>query len=145
MTSEVLVQRLDPDLPLPRYAKPGDAGADLYARIDIDIAAGERALVPTGIAIALPIGFVALVTPRSGFSLKQGGTLLNSPGVIDAGYRGEIGCIVYNSTSEPMRISRGDRIAQILILEIPATTITEVAALPGTQRADGGFGSTGKA
>lgn len=145
MTSEVLVQRLDPDLPLPRYAKPGDAGADLYARIDIDIAAGERALVPTGIAIALPIGFVALVTPRSGFSLKQGGTLLNSPGVIDAGYRGEIGCIVYNSTSEPMRISRGDRIAQLLILEIPATTITEVAALPGTQRADGGFGSTGKA
>ena len=145
MTSEVLVQRLDPDLPLPRYAKPGDAGADLYARIDIDIAAGERALVPTGIAIALPIGFVALVTPRSGFSLKQGGTLLNSPGVIDAGYRGEIGCIVYNSTSETMRISRGDRIAQILILEIPATTITEVAALPGTQRADGGFGSTGKA
>ena len=145
MTSEVLVQRLDPDLPLPRYAKPGDAGADLYARIDIDIAAGERALVPTGIAIALPIGFVALVTPRSGFSLKQGGTLLNSPGVIDAGYRGEIGCIVYNSTSEPMRISRGDRIAQLLILEIPPTTITEVAALPGTQRADGGFGSTGKA
>lgn len=143
--TEVLIHRLDPDLPLPRFAKPGDAGADLYARIDIDIAPGERALVPTGIAIALPAGYVALVTPRSGFALKQGGTLLNSPGVIDAGYRGEIACIVHNTTDAILRIARADRIAQMLVLPIPAVTLTEVAALPGTQRADGGFGSTGKA
>lgn len=142
---EVLIHRLDPDLPLPRYATPGDAGVDVYARIDIDIAPGERALVPTGLAIALPVGYVALVTPRSGFALKQGGTLLNSPGVIDAGYRGEIACIVHNTSNAVMRIARADRIAQMLVMPIPAITLTEVAALPGTQRADGGFGSTGKA
>lgn len=142
--AEVLIRRLDEGLPLPRYAKPGDAGADLYARVDIDIPAGDRALVPTGIAIALPVGFVALVTPRSGFSLQQGGTLLNSPGVIDAGYRGEIGAIVHNTTGDLMHISRGDRIAQLLVFPIPPITLTEVEALPGTQRADGGFGSTGK-
>ena len=145
MNPEVLIQRLDSGLPLPRYARPGDAGADLCARADVELAPGERMLVPTGIAIALPVGYVALVTPRSGFSLKQGGTLLNSPGVIDAGYRGEIGCIVHNTTSDAMHISRGDRIAQLLVLPIPAVTLTEVETLPGTQRADGGFGSTGKA
>lgn len=145
MIPEVLIHRLDPDLPLPRYARPGDAGADLYARIDLEIPGGGRALVPTGIAIALPVGYVALVTPRSGFSLKLGGTLLNSPGVIDAGYRGEIGCIVHNTNVDAMHIARGDRIAQLLVLPIPEVQLTEVAALPGTQRADGGFGSTGKA
>lgn len=145
MIPEVLIHRLDPDLPLPRYARPGDAGADLYARIDLEIPAGGRVLVPTGIAIALPVGYVALVTPRSGFSLKLGGTLLNSPGVIDAGYRGEVGCIVHNTTADVMHIARGDRIAQLLVLPIPEVALTEVAALPGTQRADGGFGSTGKA
>ena len=143
--TEILIHRLDPELPLPQYAKPGDAGVDLHARIDIEIPSGERALVPTGIAIALPVGYVALVTPRSGFSLKQGGTLLNSPGVIDSGYRGEIACIVHNTTTSPMVISRGDRIAQMLVMPIPAVTLTEVEALPGTLRADGGFGSTGKA
>ena len=120
------------------------ASADLYSRIDIDIAPGARALVPTGIAIALPVGYVALVTPRSGFALKQGGTLLNSPGVIDAGYRGEIACIVHNASDEIMHIARADRIAQLLVMPIPAVTLTEVEALPGTQRADGGFGSTGR-
>lgn len=142
---EILIHRLDPDLPLPQFAKPGDAGADLYARADCEIPSGDRQLVPTGIAIALPVGYVALITPRSGFALKQGGTLLNSPGVIDAGYRGEIGCIVHNTDRAPLLIKRGDRIAQMLVLPIPAVTLTEVVALPGTQRADGGFGSTGKA
>lgn len=142
--TEVLVQRLDPDLPLPRYARPGDAGADLYARIDVEIAAGQRTLVPTGIAIALPVGYVAFVTPRSGFALKQGGTLLNSPGVIDAGYRGEVASIVHNSSAEPLVIARGDRIAQLLVLQMPAVELTEVECLPGTQRGAGGFGSTGR-
>ncbi len=144
MRPELLIQRLDPDLPLPRYAKAGDAGMDIYSRVDTVVAPGERQLVPSGIAIALPPGFVALSVPRSGFALKQGGTLLNSPGVIDAGYRGEIGSIVYNSGAEDLVIARGDRIAQLLILEIPAVAVTEVSSLPGTQRADGGFGSTGK-
>lgn len=141
---DVLILRLDPGLPLPSFAKPGDAGIDLYARTDLEVESGQRALVPTGIAIALPVGHVALVTPRSGFSLKQGGTLLNSPGVIDAGYRGEIACIVHNTSDTTMRIARGDRIAQMLVLPIPAVTLTEVESLPGTQRADGGFGSTGR-
>jgi len=144
MTDEVLIQRLDPDLPLPRYARPGDAGIDLYARTDADVEPGSRKLVPTGIAIALPAGFVALTVPRSGFALKQGGTLLNSPGVIDAGYRGEIGTIVHNTDTATLHIRRGDRIAQMLIMRLPTVTLTEVATLPGTQRADGGFGSTGK-
>ena len=145
MRPELLIQRLDDGLPLPQYAKPGDAGIDLYSRVDTTVAPGERQLVPSGIAIALPQGFVALSVPRSGFALKQGGTLLNSPGVIDAGYRGEVGSIVYKSGSADLVIARGDRIAQLLIFELPAVTITEVASLPGTQRASGGFGSTGKA
>ena len=144
MTDEVLIQRLDAELPMPRYARPGDAGIDLYARADAVVAPGARCLVPTGIAIALPAGFVALTVPRSSFALKQGGTLLNSPGVIDAGYRGEIGSIVHNTDSEPLVISRGDRIAQMLIMRLPTVTLTEVESLPGTQRATGGFGSTGK-
>lgn len=144
MTVEVLIQRLDPELPMPRFARPGDAGIDLFASVDAEVAPGARLLVPTGISIALPAGYVALTTPRSGFSLRQGGTLLNSPGIIDAGYRGEIGTIVYNTDVAPLRISRGDRIAQLLIMRLPEITLTEVAALPGTHRADGGFGSTGK-
>lgn len=144
MVDEVLIRRLDTELPLPRYAQPGDAGFDLYARVDAAIEPGARLLVPTGIAIALPTGFVALTVPRSGFALKQGGTLLNSPGVIDAGYRGEVGSIVHNTDSAVLHIRRGDRIAQMLILRLPDVTLTEVESLPGTQRAGGGFGSTGK-
>lgn len=143
MFDEVLVQRLDAGLPMPKFARPGDAGLDLYARADAIVEPGGRALVPTGIAIALPAGYVALTVPRSGFALKHGGTLLNSPGVIDAGYRGEIGSIVHNTDAAPLQIRRGDRIAQMLILQLPAITLTEVEALPGTQRAGSGFGSTG--
>jgi dUTP pyrophosphatase len=143
MHDEVLIHRLDPELPLPSYARPGDAGFDLYARVNAEIPSGGRQLVPTGIAIALPAGFVALAVPRSGFALKQGGTLLNSPGVIDAGYRGEIGSIVHNTDAATLHINRGDRIAQLLILRMPSVVLTEVETLPGTQRADGGFGSTG--
>lgn len=144
MQAEVLFTRLDPELPLPAYAKPGDAGIDIYARIDVTIAPGERALVPNGFAMALPAGYVALSVPRSGFALKQGGTLLNSPGVIDAGYRGEVCAIVHNAGQEPLQIRRGDRIAQLLILQLPQMAITEVDALPGTHRGAGGFGSTGR-
>lgn len=144
MNPEVLIQRLDPTMPLPTYAKPGDAAADLCSRIDVEIAPGARTLVPTGIAIALPAGYVALVTPRSSFALKQGGTLLNSPGVIDAGYRGEIGCIVHNTEDGFMSIRRGDRIAQLLVIPIPRADFVEVEKLPGTQRGEGGFGSTGR-
>lgn len=145
MQAEVLIQRLDPELPLPGYAKPGDAGADLYCRQSITIAPGERALVPTGIAIALPVGFVAYVVPRSGLALRAGMTLLNSPGVIDAGYRGEIACIVHNSDGQrPLELTRGERIGQLLVMQLPTVHMIEVEALPGTQRADGGFGSTGK-
>ena len=144
MVDEVLIRRLDPELPLPKYARPGDAGFDLCARIDADVEPGARLLVPTGIAIALPAGFVALTVPRSGFALKLGGTLLNSPGIIDAGYRGEIGSIVHNTDAAVLHIRRGDRIAQMLILRLPEVTLTEVESLPGTQRAEGGFGSTGR-
>lgn len=144
MLPEVLITRLDAELPLPGYARPGDAGVDLYARVDVDLAPGDRALVPNGIAIALPVGYVALVVPRSGFALRQGGTLLNSPGVIDSGYRGEIASIVYNSAAEPLHVARGDRIAQLLVMRIPEVRLTEVEALPGTTRGSGGFGSTGR-
>ena len=144
MVDEVLIRRLDLGLPLPKYARPGDAGFDLSARVDADVEPGARLLVPTGIAIALPAGFVALTVPRSGFALKQGGTLLNSPGIIDAGYRGEIGSIVHNTDSAVLRIRRGDRIAQLLILRLPEIRLTEVESLPGSQRAERGFGSTGR-
>ena len=144
MKPEILIHRLDPDLPIPGYAKPGDAGADMYARTSVRIEPGERALVPTGFAMAMPEGFVALVVPRSGNAIKRGLTLLNTPGVIDAGYRGEVACIVYNADPrEALEIVRGERIAQMLVMSMPAVAFTEVQALPGTQRAAGGFGSTG--
>ncbi len=141
---ELLIQRLDRELPLPRFAKPGDAGIDLYARVDAEIAPGERQLIPNGICIALPAGFVALAVPRSGLALNRGGTLLNSPGVIDAGYRGEVCSIVHNSGATTLSITRGERIAQLLVLRLPEVAITEVEQLPGTHRGSGGFGSTGR-
>jgi dUTP pyrophosphatase len=141
---QALITRLDPDLPLPRYAKPGDAGADIVSRIDITLAPGERALVPTGIAIALPDGYVALVHPRSGLAIKHGVTMVNSPGTVDAGYRGELQIILINhDRSESISFKRGDRIAQLVIQQVERAEFVEVSDLPGSGRGTGGFGSTG--
>ena len=142
----VLITRLDPELPLPSYAKPGDAGADLYSRIDLELAPGERAMVPTGIAIALEPGYVALVHPRSGRAAKEGLGMVNAPGTVDAGYRGELQVILINHDSKnPISIKRGERIAQLVIQPVIRAELVEVESLPGTNRGVGGFGSTGKA
>ena len=142
---EVLITRLDPELPLPRYAKGGDAGADIVSRIDITLAPGERALVPTGIAIALPAGYVALVHPRSGLAIKHGVTMVNAPGTVDAGYRGELQVILINhDKSESVSFKRGDRIAQLVIQKVERAEFVEVHDLPGSGRGTGGFGSTGR-
>jgi dUTP pyrophosphatase len=142
---EVLITRLDPELPLPRYAKGGDAGADIVSRIDITLAPGERALVPTGIAIALPDGHVALVHPRSGLAIKHGVTMVNAPGTVDAGYRGELQIILINhDQSESVSFKRGDRIAQLVIQKVERAEFVEVRELPGSGRGSGGFGSTGR-
>ena len=143
---EVLITRLDPELPLPRYAKGGDAGADIVSRIDITLAPGERALVPTGIAIALPDGYVALVHPRSGLAIKHGVTMVNVFGIVDAGYRGELQVILINhDKSESVSFKRGDRIAQLVIQKVERAEFVEVRELPGSGRGSGGFGSTGRA
>jgi dUTP pyrophosphatase len=142
---QVLITRLDPELPLPRYAKGGDAGADIVSRVDITLAPGERALVPTGIAIALPDGYVALVHPRSGLAIKHGVTMVNAPGTVDAGYRGELQIILINhDKSEPVSFKRGDRIAQLVIQKVERAEFVEVQDLPGSGRGTGGFGSTGR-
>ena len=142
---QVLITRLDPELPLPSYAKAGDAGADIVSRIDITLAPGERALVPTGIAIALPDGYVALVHPRSGLAIKHGVTMVNSPGTVDAGYRGELQIILINhDKSEAVSFKRGDRIAQLVIQKVERAEFVEVEDLPGSGRGSGGFGSTGR-
>jgi len=141
---QVLVQRLSGDLPLPSYAHPGDAGADLVAAQDVTLAPGERAVVPTGIAIALPAGFAAFVHPRSGLAARLGLALVNAPGTVDAGYRGEIKVIVVNlDPKEPISLARGDRIAQLVIQRVERAAFVEVGELPDSARADGGFGSTG--
>lgn len=141
---QVLITRLDPDLPLPQYAKPGDAGADIVSRVDITLEPGERALVPTGIAIALPDGYVALVHPRSGLAIKHGVTMVNSPGTVDAGYRGELQIILINhDRTESVTFKRGDRIAQLVIQQVEHAEFVEVIELPGSGRGQGGFGSSG--
>lgn len=142
---QVLITRLDPELPLPRYAKGGDAGADIVSRIDITLAPGERALVPTGIAIALPDGYVALVHPRSGLAIKHGVTMVNAPGTVDAGYRGELQIILINhDRNESVSFKRGDRIAQLVIQKVERAEFVEVHDLPGSGRGTGGFGSTSR-
>lgn len=141
---EILIQRLDPDLPLPSYAHPGDAGADLTSAVDIELAPGERALVPTGIAVALPDGYAAFVHPRSGLAVRAGVGVVNAPGTVDAGYRGEISVLLINhDTTEPVRLRRGDRIAQLVIQRVEEARFTEVKLLPGSARGEGGYGSTG--
>jgi len=143
--TDLLIQQLDPELPLPRFAKPGDAGADLYARIDLILAPGERALMPTGIAIALPPGFAAFIHPRSGLAIRDGLSMVNAPGTIDASFRGEVQVILVNmDTKNSISIKRGDRVAQLVIQRVENVQIVPVDALPGTERGAGGFGSTGK-
>jgi dUTP pyrophosphatase len=142
--TKVLIKRLDPDIPLPTYAKGGDAGADLCTRIDITIKPGERVLVPTGISIALPNGFVALVHPRSGLAIKFGISIVNTPGTVDAGYRGELQVILINhDLTESISFKKGDRIAQLVIQQVERAEFIEVEDLPGSERSTGGFGSTG--
>jgi dUTP pyrophosphatase len=142
---KVLITRLDHDLPLPAYAKPGDAGADVYSRIDLTIRPGERALVPTGISIAIPDGYAAFAHPRSGLAIKHGVSMVNAPGTIDAGYRGELQIILINhDLEENFIIKRGDRIAQLVFQKVERVDFLEVEELPGSGRGTGGFGSTGK-
>ncbi|WP_340538242.1 dUTP diphosphatase [Nocardioides sp. GXZ039] len=141
---EIQVVRLDPDLPPPSYAHPGDAGADLRAAADVVLAPGERALVPTGLAIALPDGFVGLIHPRSGLAARHGLSIVNAPGTVDAGYRGEIKVLLVNlDPHEPIRLSRGDRIAQLVVQRVERAAFVEVDSLPDSARGAGGYGSTG--
>lgn len=141
---EVLLLRLDPDLPVPGYAHPGDAGADLTTAVDVTLAPGERATVPTGTAIALPDGYAAFVHPRSGLAARHGLTVLNAPGTVDAGYRGEIMVTLLNTDAgQPVVLRRGDRVAQLVVQRVERARFVEVARLPGSLRGDAGFGSTG--
>ncbi|MGH3250287.1 MAG: dUTP diphosphatase [Trebonia sp.] len=141
---DVLITRLDPAVPLPAYARHGDAGADLVTAEDIDLAPGERAVVGTGIAIALPEGYAGFVHPRSGLAARHGVTLVNAPGTIDAGYRGEIKVILLNTDpAGAVSLRRGDRIAQLVVQRVENVTFREVPALPESARGDNGFGSTG--
>jgi dUTP pyrophosphatase len=146
MSVKVLIKRLDPGVPLPIYAKGGDAGADIVSAVDITLAPGERALVPTGISIALPDGYVALVHPRSGLAIKHGVTMVNAPGTVDAGYRGELKLILINhDQTESVSFKRGDRVAQLVIQQVERAEFIEVQELPGSGRGADGFGSTGRA
>ena len=140
----VQILRLDKNLPLPEYARPGDAGMDVYSTIDCSLAPGARAVIPTGIAIALPEGYVCLVHPRSGLAAKNGISIVNTPGTIDSGYRGEIKVILINTDQhETFEIKRGDRIAQLVFQKFESARFYEVENLPESQRGAGGFGSTG--
>lgn len=144
VTVQVLVHRLDEDLPLPSYAHPGDAGADLVTAVDAELGPGERAVLPTGVAIALPEGYAAFVHPRSGLAARFGVSLVNSPGTIDAGYRGEIKVIVVNHDSmRPVSFRRGDRIAQLVVQRVERVHWVDSIDLPDSVRAAGGHGSTG--
>lgn len=141
----VLITRLDEGVPLPTYAKGGDAGADLVTRIDVSLAPGERALVPTGISIALPDGYAAFVHPRSGLAIKHGVSMVNGPGTVDAGFRGELQVILINHDKhESVTFTRGDRIAQLIIQKVEKADFIEVSELPGSGRGTDGFGSTGR-
>ena len=139
----VPLQRLDVGLPVPMRAHPGDGGLDLHARSDFALQPGEWSTVPTGIAVAIPEGFAGLVTPRSGLAARHGVGVANAPGLVDAGYRGEVKVIMVNHGVEPVDISRGDRIAQLVIVPIPEWDFEEVEELPESVRGEGGFGSTG--
>ncbi len=143
---EVPLVRLDADLPLPAYARPGDAAVDLMARDGVVLAAaGGRAIVATGVAVAIPAGYAGLVLPRSGLAARHGITVLNTPGLVDSGYRGELRVVLVNTDpADDYQVSRGDRVAQLLIQAVEAVAFTPVDALPGSERGGGGFGHTGR-
>lgn len=141
----VAVKRLDKALPLPRYAQPGDAGLDLYAARTVTLAPGERAAIPTGLAVAIPPGFAGFVLPRSGLALRHGVGIVNAPGLIDAGYRGELQVLAINHDPHaPVTLERGERIAQLVVQRVEHAEIVEVDELPSSKRGAGGFGSTGR-
>jgi dUTP pyrophosphatase len=142
---DVLVRRIDSSVAVPTYAHAGDAGVDLVTTVRAEVAPGERVLLPTGIAIALPEGYAAFVHPRSGLAVKYGVSLVNAPGTIDAGYRGEIKVSLVNlDPREPVVLERGDRIAQLVVQRVEHAVFHEVTALPGSDRGEGGFGSSGR-
>lgn len=141
---EVALTRIDPTVPLPAYAHRDDAGVDLACTADVVLAPGERAVVGTGVAVALPPGYAGFVHPRSGLAARAGLTVVNSPGTIDAGYRGEIRvCLINHDPRAELRLRRGDRIAQLVVQRVEQVRFVEVAALPGSQRGPNGYGSTG--
>jgi dUTP pyrophosphatase len=142
----IQVLRLDPELPLPTYARAGDAGADLLASADVTIPpAGGRALVPTGLALAIPTGYAGFVQPRSGLALRHGVTVLNAPGLIDSGYRDELKVLLVNTDpSAPYQVRRGDRIAQLVVKAVAQAELVAVEELPGSERGLGGFGHSGR-
>jgi dUTP pyrophosphatase len=140
---EVLLHRLDLDLPIPTYAHPGDAGADLRTRVDVTLQPGERATVPTGLALALPNGFAAFVHPRSGLAARHGVTTLNAPGTVDAGYREVHVTLVNTDPVTPVTLLRGERVAQLVVQRVEQARFVEVQTLPGSLRGPGGHGSTG--
>ena len=141
---EILITLLDDGVPMPAYAHPGDAGADLVTTVDVTLAPLQRATVPTGVAIALPDGYAAFVHPRSGLAARHGLTIVNAPGTVDAGYRGEIAVTLYNSDpAETITLTRGDRIAQLVIQQVARARFVQAERLPGSARGEGGFGSSG--
>jgi dUTP pyrophosphatase len=141
---QVPVRRLDPELPLPTYAHHDDAGADLVTSVDVDIAPGERVVVPTGTSVALPEGYAGFVHPRSGLAARSGISIVNAPGTIDAGYRGEIKVILINlDPTTPVRLRRGDRIAQLVVQRVERVDFVPAETLPDSDRGEGGHGSTG--
>jgi dUTP pyrophosphatase len=141
---EVLLTRLDPELPVPSYARHGDAGADLHCSTDVVLAPGERAVVGTGVAIALPLGYAGFVHPRSGLAARTGLSIVNAPGTVDAGYRGEIlVCLINLDPRAELRLRRGDRIAQLVVQKVEHARFVEVEQLPTSERGAGGHGSTG--
>jgi dUTP pyrophosphatase len=139
----VAIRRLDPTLPLPAYARPGDAGLDLHAAEAVTLAPGARVLMPTGIALAIPEGYAGFVLPRSGLALNRGVTVLNAPGLIDAGYRGEVKVLLVNHDTRPVAVERGERVAQLVVQRVEPAELVEIDDLPPSARGAGGFGSTG--
>lgn len=140
----ISVKRLDPDLPLPHYARASDAGLDLHAAQRVVIEPGARALVGTGLAVAIPPGWAGLVLPRSGLALRHGVTVLNAPGLIDAGYRGEVKVLLVNHDPRATAtLERGERVAQLIVQTVASVELVEVDELPASERGGGGFGSTG--